>query len=110
MPKVMDYYISSNYKQLLNDKFLCGNYEICDKKLYLVIDYDPDIFTCLRLYLDKIQKTTKGDLFVYEYENDIKSFKGDQDFIIYLEDGAHVCSLDSSYIDNKDIILIFNMT
>ena len=109
LPKVMDYYIAAQYKQLLNDKFLDGNCEEIDNKIYLIIDYDPDLFPCLKLYIDKTQTTTVGNMFVYEYEHDIKSFKGDRDFIIYLEDGAHVCELESSHIDNEHIILIFKL-
>lgn len=109
LPKVMDYYISAQYKQLLNDKFLDGYFEISDNKIYLIIDYDPDLFTCLELYINKTKKITKGNMFVYEYEHDIKPFKGDRDFIIYLEDGAHICELESSHIDNERIILIFNL-
>lgn len=110
LPKVMDYYISLKYKELLNDKFLKGDCEVVDNKLYIVIDYNPDLFACLRLYLEKIKKTTIGNnIYAYEYELDIKAFKGDQDFIIYLEDGTHVCTLEGSYIDDKNCVLIFKM-
>lgn len=110
MPKVMEYYVSTRYKELLNERFLNGSCELLDNKLYVIIDYDPDLFACLNLYLEKIKRTTIGNnMFVYEYELDISSFKGDQDFIIYLEDGTHVCELENSYIDNKSCVLIFKM-
>lgn len=108
LPKVLDYYVSIQYKQILNDKLINADCEQIEDKLYLIMSYDPDLFACFRLYLEKIKKTTIGNnLFVYEYELGIKSFLGDQDFIIYLEDGAHICTLDGSYVDDNDLILIF---
>jgi len=110
MPKVMDYYISTKFKELLNEKFLDGNCEVLDGKLYIIIDYNPDLFSCLKLYLEKIKTSTVGNgMFVYEIELDIKRFKGDQDFIIFLEDGTHICQLEGSHIDDSNCIMIFKM-
>jgi hypothetical protein len=110
MPKVLDYYVSLPYRQLLNNKFIESDCEQTDDKLYIITDYDQDLFTCLRFYLEKIKKTTIGNnMYVYEYELGIKSFKGDQDFVIFLDDGTHVCSLDGSYVDDNKLILIFKL-
>ena len=109
MPKVLDYYISPKYKELLNEKFVTGHCEIDRDKLYLVIDYDPDLFACLKLYIDKTEKITLGNVYKYEYEHDVKEFSGDKDFVIYLEDGAHICELDSSNMDNENIVIIFKL-
>lgn len=108
LPKVLDYYISPKYKDLLNTKFISGHCEVDKNTIYVILDYDSDLFACLNLYLEKIKKITIGQLFVYEYENDVKSFSGDQDFVIYLEDGAHICKLLSSNIDKENILLLFN--
>lgn len=109
MPKVMEYYVSSKYRDLLNEKFINGDCEFLENKLYVVIDYDPDLFACFKIYLEKIKKTTIGNnMFVYEYELGVEHFKGDQDFIVYLEDGTHVCKLSGSYIDEDKCVLIFH--
>lgn len=111
-PKVLDYYVSVKYRELLKDKCKNGYCETSPDNshlLYTVIDYDPDVFAMLKLYSSKVQKLTSGDMYKYEYELDVKPTTDDKDFILNTDSGDIVGTIDNLYMDNNFIVSIFKI-
>lgn len=113
-PIVLGYYLSDKYKELIQEKCRNGHCEIpegADDQLYMVIDYDSDLFAAFKLYLDKTQKITLGDQYKYEYDLAIKGSDQDIIFEIEVENGnKYKCKLEFSNIENScTILLIFKI-
>lgn len=112
-PKVLDYYVSEKYRELLKDKCRNGYCEFpADNAhlLYTVIDYDPDVFAMLNLYSSKVQRVTAGDMYKYEYELDVKETDDDKDFVLNTDEGIIVGTINTLYMDgNSTTVIIFKI-
>jgi hypothetical protein len=112
-PKVLDYYVSEKYRELLKDKCRNGYCEFpADNAhlLYTVIDYDPDVFAMLNLYSSKVQRVTAGDMYKYEYELDVKETDDDKDFVLNTDEGSIVGTINTLYMDgNSTTVIIFKI-
>lgn len=113
-PNVLSYYLSNKYKELIQEKCKYGHCEILEgneNQLYMVVDYDSDLFAVFKLYLDKTEIITLGSQYKYEYE---MGFSGTEDDIIFgitLEDNKeYICKLKYSNIETScTILLIFDI-
>ncbi len=113
-PLVLGYYLSDKYKELIQEKCRNGHCEIpegSNDQLYMVIDYDSDLFAAFKIYLDKIEKITLGDQFKYEYDLGIKRSEEDTIFEIEVENGSkYRCELEYSNVETScTILLIFKI-
>jgi len=113
-PLVLGYYLSEKYKELIQEKCRNGHCEIpegSNDQLYMVIDYDSDLFAAFKLYLSKTEKITLGDQYKYEYDLAIKGSAEDIIFEIEVESGIiYRCILEYSNIETScTILLIFKI-
>ena len=113
-PVVLGYYLSDKYKELIQEKCRNGHCEIPEgdsSQLYMVIDYDSDLFAAFKLYLSKTEKITMGAQYKYEYELGIKGTEEDIIFEIETENlSIYRCKLKFSNIENAcTILLIFDI-
>jgi hypothetical protein len=108
-PIVLGYYLSDKYKELIQEKCRNGHCEIPEgdsSQLYMVIDYDSDLFAAFKLYLSKTEKITMGAQYKYEYELGIKGTEEDIIFEIETENlSIYRCKLKFSNIENACTIL-----
>jgi hypothetical protein len=114
IPKVLDYYVSEKYRELLKDKCKNGYCEIpADNShlLYTVIDYDPDVLAMLNFYASKVERNTIGDMFKYEYELDVEATTDDKDFILTTDtDSTIIGTIENFHMDgNSTIVIIFKI-
>ena len=114
IPVVFDYYLADKYKELIQEKCKNGHCEIPEgskDQLYTIIDYDSDLFAAFKLYLNKTEKITKGDQFMYEYEMALKGTEQDTVFEITVDNGRqYECKLEFSNIESScTILLIFKI-
>ena len=111
---VLGYYVTKDCINLLEEKVKEGlvqevniDNDIC---LFITIDYNPDIENCLRLYLDRIGKSTSGNKYNYEVELDYTEIKDDKNFIIQTDDNKfYKCSLFASEVSSNTLILKFKI-
>ena len=114
-PEVMSYYVAPKFRKLIKDKFIAeSNSYIADNELYVVIDYDSDLYSAFKLYIDKTEKITLGDMYKYQYELGIPKEDSNKDDMLFkiTTDGGSILNakIKNSYMDEKDtMVIIFTL-
>jgi len=111
LPIVLNYYINEEDKSLIEKSFLDGVVENVDNKVYCTIFYNNKVENILKEYLKKIEKITKGNSYVYEYELEVEEVSSDKIFIIHADNCKfYKCLLNKISLDGKTtLILEFNI-
>ena len=113
-PKVMSYYVAPKFRELVKDKFIKESRSyISDGELYLIIDYDQDIYDAFKLYISKTEKITNGNMYKYQYELDLDNDKTSEDDMIFKftdENNESIkASINNAYMDNNSSVFIFKI-
>lgn len=107
LPKIVDYYISPNNIEFLNNYLKDQEFVIKERNnsnyISLFMDYNSDILGILRTIIDKTERVTVGDMYKYQYELDMGSGCDYHIFEMSNSEGYNFkCILTSSFIDNKN--------
>lgn len=113
MPKVMNYYIAPKFREIIKTKFISSSRSyINDNELFVIIDYDSDIYDGFRLYLSKTEKITNGNMYKFQYELNLPEDKISDDDIIFkftTEENNIKATVVNAYMDKDTIVLIFKI-